>query len=70
MVVCYIAHKGGVCVREASRLEQPVHSAVAETRLKQTHCSIVQVILVKSVREIGQNSGNGKLSNCAKIAIF
>jgi hypothetical protein len=32
-VVCYIAHKGGVCVREASRLEQPVHSAVAETRL-------------------------------------
>jgi hypothetical protein len=33
VVVCYIAHKGGVCVCEASRLEQPVHSAVAETRL-------------------------------------
>jgi hypothetical protein len=37
-VVCYIAHKGGVCVREVSRLEQPVHSAVAETRLLNYAC--------------------------------
>jgi hypothetical protein len=41
-VVCYIAHKGGVCVREASRLEQPVHSAVAETRLYEIQYSEVK----------------------------
>jgi hypothetical protein len=31
VTMCYIAHKGGMCVHEASRLEQPVDSAVAET---------------------------------------
>jgi hypothetical protein len=33
VTMCYIAHKGGMCVHEASRLGQPVDSAVAETRL-------------------------------------
>ncbi len=35
VTMCYIAHKGGICVHEASRLEQPVDSAVAETRLNE-----------------------------------
>jgi hypothetical protein len=37
--MCYIAHKGGICVHEASRLEQPVDSAVAETRLRKSGSS-------------------------------
>jgi hypothetical protein len=46
--VCYIAHKGGVCVCKASRLEQPVHSAVAETRLR-LNCDKNQPLTVTSL---------------------
>ncbi len=34
VTMCYIAHKGGICVHEASRLEQPVDSAVEGEFLK------------------------------------
>jgi hypothetical protein len=60
-VVCYIAHKGGVCVCEASRLEQPVHSAVAETRHQEDCRHEIE-------RQLGEGGVRGAESyDCKKI---